>query len=541
MPTGTGKTVLFASIIKAIQPGRTLVVAHRSELIWQAKEKIERVTGLVSEVEMGEFRSSIDGTLFSPNAQVIVATVQTLTSGGDGMGRMSKFTPTDIDLLIVDEAAHAASDSYKRMLDYFLKNPKLKVFFCSATPDRADRKALGDVFESVAFDYQTSDAIHDGWILPVQQQMVNVEGLDFSSIKTTAGDLNQGELAEVLEAESSLHGIVSSTIDIIGSKRGIGFATSVRQAQMMAEIFNRHKSGMASFVSGTTPKDERALLLKQFANGEIQVMLNCGVLTEGFDDSGVEFVVMKPTKSRALYAQMLGRAMRVHDSIASTLASCPAASVRRAMIARSCKPSMLAIDHFGVSGKHKLVCSADILGGKYSNEAVEMVMKKARKSGKPIMMEQSIEEAEKRIQLKRQKQLEEQARKANIVIRAKYNSKEVDPFSLLDIRPYEPSQQDKRKLTPKMQGILRKAGFDPAEFSYRNGRQLVITLLDRWKNHLCTVGQLKILKQHNAGNEKTKFEDAGLIIDAIAKNKWKGLPAGFQLPKPDIQSSEVPF
>ncbi len=195
LPTGTGKTILFASIIEQIQPGRALVAAHRSELIWQARDKIQAVTGLRADVEMGEYKSKTEGDLFHPSAQVIVATIQTLTSGGDGGGRMTKFDPMDFDLLIIDEAHHAVSTSYKKMIEYFLQNPKLKVFFCSATPDRSDEEALGQVCDTVAFDYEILNAIEDGWLVPIFQQMVEVESLDFSTMRTTAGDLNGADLA----------------------------------------------------------------------------------------------------------------------------------------------------------------------------------------------------------------------------------------------------------------------------------------------------------------------------------------------------------
>ena len=100
---------------------------------------------------------------------------------------MSKFDPQRFGVLIIDEAHHATSPSYRRVIDYYRTNPALKVLGVTATPDRADEEALGQVFQSVAFDYEVLDAIHDGWLVPIEQQMVHVEGLDYSSIRTTAG------------------------------------------------------------------------------------------------------------------------------------------------------------------------------------------------------------------------------------------------------------------------------------------------------------------------------------------------------------------
>ena len=217
--------------IQRKQPKRSMVLAHREELIWQAKDKIERVTGLKSDVEMGEHKAAQECGLFHPKASVIVSTIQTHVAGGDGGGRMTKFDPMDFGLLVIDESHHAVSPSYRKVIDYYMTNPDLVVMGVTATPDRGDESALGQVFETVAFDYEVMDAIKDGWLIPIEQQMVSVESLDFSEVKTTAGDLNGADLAAVMESEKNLHGVASSTIDIIGSKRGIGFAASVNHAR----------------------------------------------------------------------------------------------------------------------------------------------------------------------------------------------------------------------------------------------------------------------------------------------------------------------
>lgn len=272
-PTGLGKTILIADIIRCAFPSRALVIAHREELIFQARDKISRVTKLRCDIEMGEY--SADENSLLGRAPVVVSTIQTLTSGGDGGGRMGKFDPAKFGVLIVDEAHHAAAPSYKRVLNYFQSNPKLKILGVTATPDRADEQALGQVFQTVAADYEILDAINDGWLVPIQQQMVNVQGLDFSSIRTTAGDLNGADLAAVMEAERNCHEIAGASIDIIGSKRALVFTSSVKHAEMTAEIFNRHQPGMAAWVCGKTDKDERRKILKDFADGKLQVVANC--------------------------------------------------------------------------------------------------------------------------------------------------------------------------------------------------------------------------------------------------------------------------
>ena len=140
LPTGTGKTVVFAFVISQIQPGRTLVIAHREELIFQARQKIEHITGLGCEIEMADQSAETD--LFK-RCQVVVSTIQTQTSGNADWCRMHRFKPTDFSLLIIDEAHHACADSYKKLIDYYRQNPRLKVLGVTATPDRADEAALG--------------------------------------------------------------------------------------------------------------------------------------------------------------------------------------------------------------------------------------------------------------------------------------------------------------------------------------------------------------------------------------------------------------
>lgn len=200
MPTGGGKTVLFADVIRRVFPRRALVIAHREELIFQARDKIQRVTGLSADVEMGEYRA--EGGLFE-QARVVVSTIQTQCSGGDGGGRMSKFDPQRFGVLIIDEAHHATSPSYRRVIDYYRTNPALKVLGVTATPDRADEEALGQVFQSVAFDYEVLDAIHDGWLVPIEQQMVHVEGLDYSG--SLQHDPNRPE--DVLKVDADEDGV----------------------------------------------------------------------------------------------------------------------------------------------------------------------------------------------------------------------------------------------------------------------------------------------------------------------------------------------
>ena len=516
IPTGGGKTVLFADVIRRVFPRRALVLAHREELIFQARDKIQRVTGLRADIEMGEYQA--DGGLFEA-ARVVVSTIQTQCSGGDGGGRMTKFDPARFGVLIIDEAHHATSPSYRRVIDYYRTNPALKILGVTATPDRADEEALGQVFQSVAFDYEVQDAIHDGWLVPIEQQMVQVEGLDYSGIRTTAGDLNGGDLAAVLEAERNLQPMAAASLEIIGARRALVFTASVKAAETTAEIFNRHRGNMAGWVCGKTDKEERRRVLADFASGKLQVVCNCGVLTEGFDDPGVEVVIMgRPTKSRSLYSQMVGRSTRPLPGIVDGPET---AEARRAAIAASAKPSCLVVDFVGNAGKHKLVTSADILGGKVSDEAIELAVAEARKAGGPVNMTAALDDAEAEVNRREQARLVEAARRARLVATARFTTQAVDPFDVLELHPVRSRGWDNaRQLSEKQRSLLAKQGINPDELSFSEGKQLVAEIFRRWDGKLCSFKQAKVLRKYGYGTE-VSFAEASATIDALAKNGWR--------------------
>ena len=178
--------------------------------------------------------------------------------------------------VLVHNCHHATAPIYRKAIDYFLKNPNLKILGVTATPSRSDEESIGQIFEDVAFDHDMQYGMREGWLAPVDAQAVHVESLDTKSIKITAGDLNQGQLASVMMAEKPLHGMAYSILEIAGDKRGIGFSPSVEHARMMTDIFNRHRPGWAAHINGKTDKDERKKINSDFANGTIRWIWNCG-------------------------------------------------------------------------------------------------------------------------------------------------------------------------------------------------------------------------------------------------------------------------
>jgi superfamily II DNA or RNA helicase len=295
MPTGTGKTRTFSAVAHA-ERGPVLVLAHREELIDQGRRALSRHTGDLVTVEKAE--------QYASGSRIVMASVQTLK--GERLANFARrFSPR---LVIVDEAHHAVSPSYRVILDAF---PDAKVLGVTATPDRADELAMGQVFDSVAFVYEIQEAIAEGYLCPIRIQRVLVDAIDLRGVKTVAGDLNQGQLDAVMSLEEVLHGVVKPTIELAGQRRTIVFTTSVDNAHRLAEIFNRYAPDSARAVDGTTAPEERARILRDHKGGAFQFLCNVGVLTEGYDDPAVSCVAMaRPTKSRALYAQCAGRGLR---------------------------------------------------------------------------------------------------------------------------------------------------------------------------------------------------------------------------------------
>lgn len=518
IPTGGGKTVLFAAVIKSMQPKRAMVVAHREELIWQARDKIQKFAGLECGIEMGELY--VNNSLFG-DLPVVISTVQTQNTKHGDRKRMSRFNPKEFGVLVVDECHRILGKTYRDLINYYkTNNPDIKILSVTATPDRCDQAALGQVIDSVAYDYEILDAIHDGWLVPIEQQFVSTT-IDFSHIKTTAGDLNSADLAAVMEAESSLQQVALATIEIVGRRRTIVFTASVKQAEIISSIFNRHRSGMSEWVCGATNKDNRRDILRRFREGEVQVVANCGVLTEGFDDAGVECIAMaRPTKSRALYSQCCGRSTRPLPGLVDGV---PTREERKAAIAVSTKPSCLIIDYVGNSGRHKLMSSADILGGKVSDDAVAMAVKIAKTNGGAIRMSDALDEAEEKIRLAaEQSRLAEEARKARVLAKVKYASRSVNPFDVFDIQPVRERGWDNgRTLSEKQKSMLQRAGINPDTLPYAQAKQVLNEMFNRMDKHLCSFKQASLLKKHGYETKDLTMNDATKMISELANNGWK--------------------
>lgn len=509
MATGTGKTVCFTDLChRRRHLGRAMILADREELIEQAARKVKEATGQAPDIEMAGRWADEDG--IHGRSPIVVSSFQTQVSAYEGGKRMDRFAPSDFATIIADEAHGSPAPTRAAVLRHYLKNPNSRLLGVTATPDRADKKAMGILYETVAYTYDILDAIKDGWLVPIHQQSVVVKGLDFSKIKTTAGDLNQGELAKVMEEEEALHKIAAPTIEIAGNKKTLVFSPSVAHAERLTEILNRHRLGCARFVCGDTNKDVRRRAIADFAVGEFQYLVNVGVFTTGFDDPSIEAIVMaRPTKSRSLYTQMAGRGTRPLPGVADGIDS---AEGRRYAIGMSAKPSVLIVDFVGNSGRHKLVTSTDILGGNHSLEVIERAKKKAAASGGARDVEEMLEEVEEELRQKAKRAQEAERKKREAVLaRAQYSAQAVDPFDIMDIPPPRYTPQFAPPPPEAMLMALRREGIPTDGLSNVQGIMLLREINNRRSKKLCNYATAQYLVRHGKDGNVTPAEAHRLI------------------------------
>jgi superfamily II DNA or RNA helicase len=465
---------------------------------------------------------------------VVCASVQTLNAGMGGMGRMTRFNPDDFDTLIVDEAHHATAASYRRKFLHFEQNENLRILGVTATTDRGDKQALGQVFESVAFKYGMRESIDDGYLVPIEQRFVVIEGLDFSKIRTRMGDLNGKELDLVMREEKHIHEVASPTVELTKGMKVIVFAVTIAHAERLCEVINRYEPGQAVLVHGGTPKEDRRTLLRRYSNGEFRFLVNVGVFTEGFDEPGVEaIVVARPTKSRALYTQMIGRGTRTLPGVIDGI---DAADKRRAAIEQSDKRRVLILDFVGNSGQHKLVTTADIMQGKHSLKAVERVRKAAEQGAVNVM--DALDEAEEQVQLeeaeilarqieREKEEARETAKRLKVTAETSYKTTKIDPFDLFDLRPPERSNVGDAPATQKQVAMLDRLGVakvSAESMTTREAETLLRENLRRMKAGLASYKQVKFLGSKNINAKNMSKQAAGEWMGKIVNNGYRPVP-----------------
>lgn len=503
LPTGTGKTIVFASVAAdQVRAGdRVLILAHRGELLEQAADKLQRSTGLVSAVEKAE------STCLDSWFRVVVGSVQTLQR----TARLERFPQDYFGTIIIDEAHHAITDGYRRILDYF---SGAKVLGVTATPDRGDMRNLGEVFDSLAFEYKLTDAIKEGYLCKIMAQTIPLQ-LDITSVTMSGGDYAVGDLGTALDPY--LEQIAAEMARRCKSLKTVVFLPLIKTSQKFRDLLNTY-GFRAAEVNGQS--EDRRQVLADFDAGKYNVLCNSMLLTEGWDCPSVDcVVVLRPTKVRSLYSQMVGRGTRLSPG----------------------KTDLLLLDFLWMTDKHELCRPADLVCE--DRTVARQMTEHLAETGCPEDIEEAAAQASEDVVAQREealaKQLEEQRRK---------KAKLVDPLQYEmsiqaeDLAGYVPAfGWEAGPPSEQQTAALEKLGILPDAVESAGKAALLLDRLNKRRDEgLTTPKQIRCLEKYGFQHVGTwSFEAARHMIDRIAAQGWRGVPKGVN-PRTYTPAAEPP-
>ena len=490
LPTGCGKTIVFAKVAEdQVRHGsRVLILAHRGELLEQAADKIGKATRLGCAVEKA------DQTCIGSWFRVVVGSVQSLMREK----RLSQFPEDYFGTIIIDEAHHCISGSYQKVLGHF---PEARVLGVTATPDRGDMRNLGEVFESLAYEYTLPRAIREGYLSPIKAMTIPLK-LDLSGVALQSGDFKAGDLATALDPY--LYQIAEEMAKYCRERKTVVFLPLVKTSQKFRDIL-LEKGFRAAEVNGESK--DRAEILEDFDQGKYNVLCNSMLLTEGWDCPSVDcVVVLRPTKVRSLYSQMVGRGTRLHPG----------------------KEHLLLLDFLWHTERHELCHPASLI---CENEDVARKMTEDLEAaaGCPVDLEEAEKKASEEVVAER-----EEALAAKLAEMKHRKKKLVDPLQFEmsikaeDLAGYVPSfGWEMSPPSEKQKAALEKLGICPEEID-KSGKaeKLLDRLAIRRNEGLTTPKQIRFLESRGFMHVGTwQFETAKKLIDRIAANGWR-IPNG---------------
>ena len=492
LPTGCGKTIVFAKVAEECVKGgsRVLILAHRGELLDQAADKIGKSTGLGCATEKAE--QTCLGSWF----RIVVGSVQSMMREK----RLNQFPNDYFNTIIIDEAHHCISDSYQKVLRHF---PDAEVLGVTATPDRGDMQNLGTVFESLAYEYTLPKAIKEGYLSPIKAVTIPLK-IDMSAVGVQAGDFKSGDIATALDPY--LESIAEEMEQYCSNKKTVVFLPLVKTSQKFRDILNNH-GFKAAEVNGDSK--DRAEILEAFDKDQYNVLCNSMLLTEGWDCPSVDcIVVLRPTKVRSLYCQMVGRGTRLSPE--------------------TNKDHLLLLDFLWHTERHELCHPASLIC-----ESAEVAQKMTENMEKDAGCVIDIEEAEKTASEDVVAQREEALAKQLSEMKRR-KKRLVDPLQFEmsiqaeDLSGYVPAFG--WEMAPPSEGqkkTLEKLGILPDAIENAGKASKILDRLDkRRREGLTTPKQIRFLESRGFQHVGTwQFETAKNMIDRIAGNGWR-VPSG---------------
>lgn len=485
LPTGCGKTVVFSSVTEnQVNKGhRVLIMAHRGELLDQAADKLKEASGLDSVLEKAE------STSLGSFLPVTVGSVQSLAQEK----RLARFPNDYFQDIIVDEAHHCLSDSYRRVLDHF---PDANILGVTATPDRGDMKNLGEFFDSKAYEYSMTEAIREGYLCPIKAQMIPLE-LDIADVGISSGDFSAGEIGHALEPY--LQKIAVEMANYCRGRKTVVFLPLIATSQKFCAMLNN--IGLrAAEVNGNS--DDRSEVLADFEAGRYDVLCNSMLLTEGWDCPSVDcIVILRPTKIRSLYQQMVGRGMRLAPG----------------------KDHLLLLDFLWMTARHDL-CRPSALISK-DEKIAKMIDEQMKSDDEVIDLIEAEEQAERDVLAEREAALAKQLAE----MRGK-KRKLVDPLQYAlsiaaeDLTNYVPTfAWEMAPPSEKQVAFLERRGIFADSVRNAGLASLLIDRLQRRQQMgLATPKQIRCLERYGFRQVGTwAFEDASSLISMLADNRWR--------------------
>ncbi len=488
LPTGCGKTIVFSKVIEdRVRMGeRVLVLAHRGELLDQASDKLEKSTGLKTAVEKAE-KTSL-GSFF----RVVVGSIQSMQREK----RLSQFPPNYFDTIIIDEAHHCISDGYQRVLSHFEDSNVLGV---TATPDRGDMRNLGTYFESLAYEYTLPAAIKEGFLTPIKALTIPLK-LDLTAVKQQAGDFSSRDLGTALDPY--LYQIADEMVKHCANRKTVVFLPLVKTSKKFRDILNE-RGFRAGEVNGDSK--DRVEVLEDFENDKYNVLCNSMLLTEGWDCPSVDcIVVLRPTKVRSLYSQMVGRGTRLHEG----------------------KEELLLLDFLWHTERHELCHPAHLIAT--SDEVAKKMtenIEDAGEQGLALDLEEAEVQAEKDVIAEREEALAKQLAEMR-----RRKQKLVDPLQFEmsiqaeDLTSYVPSfGWEMAPPSDQQVSALEKLGILPDQIDNAGKASLILERLNKRKEAgLATPKQIRQLEQRGFKNVGMwSFDSAKNMIGRIASNGWR--------------------
>lgn len=478
-PTGSGKTIIFSHLALSVsgkpdsdtkfKTERVLILAHREELIDQAIQKLHSATGIFADKEKAEFKASLQ-------SDVVVASVQTLCR------RLGKWPQDHFGLIIVDEAHHVLADSYQSILAHL---SPAKVLGVTATPDRGDKKNLGKYFQNIAFEISLFDLIHQGYLSRISVQSIPIE-IDLKGVRSTAGDFNESDVGERLEPW--LLAIAEQIKAQAGFRRTLVFLPLCATSRSMVEAL-KSVGLSAAHIDGNSP--DRKEILQDFAGGKYDVLCNAMLLTEGYDDSGIDcVVVLRPTKSRSLFSQMIGRGTRVAPA----------------------KSDLLILDFLWLHEQHNLIRPAHLIAS--TSEQAD-IMQKMIEVGGAKQMPLDLEGIATEAQAQREKKLQEELAK-----KAKRQAKTIDAMEFClslhvpDLGDEPSTEHEARSVSSGQREMLEKNGIDVDTVTcWGHASKLADMIILRARQDLATPKQVKWLKKFGHPSPHTAtFKEASAML-----------------------------